>query len=97
VIEAASGGAALEQLHYDLPDVLVIDPLLPDVDGFALIEQVRTRSDGEALSILVVTAKELNESDRGRLNGNIRSVLAKRRLTQEGLHQYLGALGLVQL
>jgi CheY-like chemotaxis protein len=46
VITVTSGGAALDRLASDRPQVLVTDLGMPEMDGFQLIEQIRQLSDG---------------------------------------------------
>jgi PAS domain S-box-containing protein len=94
VVEAGDGAQALEALHGARPDLLLVDLLMPGTDGFAVVDEVRARPDLDDLPILVVTAKDLTESDRQRLTGRIQALLSKDRLSPERLREYLAALGL---
>jgi PAS domain S-box-containing protein len=93
VIEAESGGEALRMLGGVHADLVVLDLLMPETDGFAFVRAVRADPRWERLPILVVTAKDLTAEDRRRLNGRIQDVLAKTTLTQEKLGEHLRALG----
>jgi PAS domain S-box-containing protein len=95
LLEADSGRAALAHLEGELPDVVVIDPSLPDEDGISLIETIRHRADGARLPILLLTATGLGAEEHRRLNGHIHSVLSKRPLTADKLLQCLRNLGLL--
>jgi PAS domain S-box-containing protein len=95
LVEADSGRAALAELEGELPDLVVIDPSLPDEDGISLIETIRSRADGARLPILVLTATGLGDEEHRRLNGHIHSVLSKRPLTADRLLQCLRNLGLL--
>jgi PAS domain S-box-containing protein len=95
LVEAASAREGLAQLEAELPDLVVIDPSLPDEDGISLIEKIRGRADGARLPILVLTATGLGAEEHRRLNGHIHSVLSKRPLTADRLLQCLRNLGLL--
>lgn len=57
-IEAADGDEALAMIHSERPDLVVLDLALPKRDGFAVLEQVRAKTD---LPIIVLTARGLEE------------------------------------
>ena len=57
-VEAADGDEALAMIHSERPDLVVLDLALPKRDGFAVLEQVREKSD---LPIIVLTARGLEE------------------------------------
>jgi len=60
---ASSGIAGLEQLKRNLPDLLILDLLLPDVDGLEVCKRLRGDPDSAALHILMLTARG-EESDK---------------------------------
>ncbi len=60
VIEAADGRAALLILEEQLPDLVVLDVMLPEVDGFTVLSEVRSRTD---VPVILLTARS-EESDR---------------------------------
>jgi PAS domain S-box-containing protein len=96
VREAENARAALDVLAEEKPDVLLLDLMMPGMDGFALIHEVRRRPPFADLPILVVTGKELDEQERGRLQGQIQDFLGKERLTQAKIVQKLRQLGLIR-
>jgi DNA-binding response OmpR family regulator len=55
VVEAASGQAALQALDAARPALVILDILLPDVDGLALLRRIRARPDGATLPVLAMT------------------------------------------
>jgi CheY-like chemotaxis protein len=95
VREAANGREALALLNEEAPDLVLLDLLMPELDGFAVIEAIRARADLAGLPVLVVTAADLTGEDRERLNGHIQALLSKDRLSAEKLRRHLEALGLV--
>jgi PAS domain S-box-containing protein len=96
VREADNARAALAALAEERPDVMVLDLMMPGMDGFALIDEVRQQPPFADLPILVVTGKELDEQERERLQGQIQDFLGKDRLTQEKMAQKLRKLGLIR-
>src|SRR5919198_546981 len=55
VTEAASGVAALELFASEAPDIVVLDALMPDLDGFATCERLRRLPGGEHVPVLMLT------------------------------------------
>lgn len=76
-IVAEDGAACLELLKKQIPDVLVLDLMMPELDGFAVLERIRNNLETRDLPVIVVTAKDLTEEDRNKLTGNVFSVLEK--------------------
>lgn len=76
-IVADGGPQCLQLLKKALPDVIVLDLMMPDIDGFEVLERIRNRPDTVALPVVVVTAKDLTDEDRRKLTGNVSSILAK--------------------
>ncbi|MDH3600224.1 MAG: response regulator [Candidatus Tectomicrobia bacterium] len=77
VTEATNGQEALEQVAAQRPELIVLDLMLPQMDGFAFIEALRQREVGWSIPIIVVTAKDLTSDDRRRLNGAVEQILRK--------------------
>lgn len=63
LIEADSGARALEELHRQLPDLLITDLLMPDVDGFTVLASLRQA--GLAVRSIVISA-DIQASSRAR-------------------------------
>ena len=76
-IMAEDGAVCLELIKKQVPDVLVLDLMMPEPDGFAVLERIRGNPDTRDLPVIVVTAKDLTEEDRSKLKGNVFSVLEK--------------------
>ena len=86
-VQAAPGGAeALAALSQASPDLIVLDLMLPDVDGFQVLEQIRAMPAIAAIPVLVLTARELTRKDRNRLtNHHIQQCVQKGSLNREEL------------
>lgn len=76
--EADNGRVGLERLAAAVPDVIVLDLMMPEMDGFEFLAELRSRPDGRDVPVLVVTAKDLTVDDRRRLNGGVERVILKR-------------------
>jgi CheY-like chemotaxis protein len=59
------------------PDLVLLDLMMPDVDGFEVLETIRADDDLAETRIIVITAKSLTASERRRLSGQIELLLQK--------------------
>jgi PAS domain S-box-containing protein len=96
VLTASDGQEALELLRDERPDLIVLDLMMPRLDGFAVVEGIRARPDWQDVPVLIVTAKDVTEEERGRLKDHIQALLAKQKLTPERFYEQLSALGLLR-
>lgn len=71
VVEAANGREALECVRQRPPSVIVLDLMMPEMDGFEFLNQLRQQPEGQKIPVLVVTAKDLSEEERLYLNGSM--------------------------
>ena len=77
VAEAENGRVGLARLAEDIPDVIVLDLMMPEMDGFEFIAELRDRPEWRRIPVLVVTARDLSEEDRRRLDGGVREIIQK--------------------
>ncbi len=77
VEEAENGRRGLECLAASMPALIVLDLMMPEMDGFAFMEQLRGRPDGREVPVIVITAKDLTAEDHRRLNGEVSRILQK--------------------
>jgi signal transduction histidine kinase/DNA-binding response OmpR family regulator len=85
VDEAENGAQALERVSDRRPDLVVLDLMMPVMDGFDFLFEFRLREDCTAVPVIVVTAKDLTPEDRQRLNGGVARVVEKGPLTRTQL------------
>jgi CheY-like chemotaxis protein len=85
VTEAENGQAGLTALERSQPELIVLDLLMPGMDGFQFVEAIRRNESWRSIPVVVVTAKDLNEMDLQRLNGYVEGVLQKGEYSREDL------------
>jgi GAF domain-containing protein/CheY-like chemotaxis protein/anti-sigma regulatory factor (Ser/Thr protein kinase) len=77
VSEAENGRIALARLTEARPDIIMLDLMMPEMDGFEFLVEMRSRAEWRDIPVLVVTAKDLSAEERSRLNGDVERVLQK--------------------
>ncbi|HTP09492.1 MAG TPA: response regulator, partial [Anaerolineae bacterium] len=85
VLEAAGGAQALTVVQNDKPDLILLDLMMPEIDGFAVLETVKANPATHDIPVIVVTAKEITREDRERLNGKMAALYNKGMFTAEQL------------
>lgn len=77
VTAANNGLAGLEQVARKPPELILLDLMMPEMDGFQFVAEMEKHREWRSIPILVVTAKDLTEDDRLRLNGHVKNILQK--------------------
>ncbi len=77
VTEASDGLDALTRLSEARPDVIILDLMMPEMDGFEFLEEMRRKAQWHDIPVVLVTAKDLTDADRRRLNGGIDRIIQK--------------------
>jgi PAS domain S-box-containing protein len=87
---ACDGRHALDEMQVAPPDLVILDLMMPVMDGMALLEAIRQGPHFPTLPIIVLTAKELTEEERGRLKAQTSGILRKGGLFEEELKKLVG-------
>ncbi|MCL4275721.1 MAG: pyridoxal-phosphate dependent enzyme [Anaerolineales bacterium] len=77
ILEASNGREGLDLIQKELPDLVIIDLMMPEMDGFTVIEALRAKQETAVIPVIVVTAKELTPDEKDRLSGHIQALLQK--------------------
>ncbi len=86
VVVASGGAEALAAIKKAVPDGVVLDLMMPEVDGFAVLQEIRATPWTVSLPVLVLTAKELTADDRARLKqNNVQQLIQKGAIEREEL------------
>lgn len=89
VFEAENGRVALDRLPEAKPDLILLDLMMPVMDGFELLDKLRYSEEWREIPVVVMTAKHLTEEDRDRLRGGIEQLVQK---AEEGVESFLPSL-----
>jgi threonine synthase len=77
VSHASDGWEGLAWARQNIPDLIVVDLMMPGIDGFGLVEELRLDPRTRDIPIVVVSAKDITNQERERLEGNIEGLYQK--------------------
>ncbi len=83
--QAENGKVAFDRLAAQIPNIILLDLMMPVMDGFEFIRIVRHDARFANVPIVVITAKELTDEDRQRLANSVEEVITKSALDHERL------------
>ena len=92
VSEAEHGREALARVRERRPDLILLDLLMPEMDGFEFLAELHAEPAGPRIPVVVVTAADLTEDDHHRLNGGVERILLKQTYSREELLEILREL-----
>jgi CheY-like chemotaxis protein len=87
VSEAENGQLALEEIANEPPSLVLLDLIMPVMDGFDFVLEMRNRKASHEIPIVVVTAKDVTREDRRRLAGGVVGLIERGGLDQDSLVQ----------
>ncbi len=83
---ARNGKEALEQIDRELPDAMILDLMMPEVDGFTVLKQIRANEKTARIPVLILTAKHITKEELNFLKGNhIHQLIQKGDISRSGL------------
>jgi signal transduction histidine kinase/DNA-binding response OmpR family regulator len=85
VTEAENGRVALEEMEKDRPCLILLDLMMPEMDGFEFADRVRLRPEWRQIPIVVLTAKDVSAPERLRLSGYVETIVQKSGDSQDAL------------
>lgn len=77
LLEAANGIEAVELIRAQRPNLVILDLMMPEMDGFAVMEALKSDPTTAEIPIIVITAKELSAGEKERLRGHIQTLMQK--------------------
>jgi threonine synthase len=77
LIEASHGREAIALAKQEKPDLMILDLMMPEIDGFAVLDALKTNPETAEMPVIVVTAKTLTAQEQERLSGQIALLLQK--------------------
>jgi CheY-like chemotaxis protein len=82
-IEAANGTEGLQKAVMECPDVILLDLIMPEMDGFEVLERLKSNPDVCDIPVIVVTSKVLDEDEKRQLVARSLAILSKNVITRE--------------
>jgi signal transduction histidine kinase/CheY-like chemotaxis protein len=89
---AGNGREALDEIARAQPNLILLDLLMPEMDGFDFLAAYRKMPGYGGIPVIIVTAADLTEGDRRRLNGGVEHILQKAALSEDELLQQIRQL-----
>jgi threonine synthase len=77
IFEATNGREALELVQREHPDLLILDLMMPEMDGFAVLDALKNNPETALIPVIVSTAKELTKDEKKLLEGQIQALMQK--------------------
>src|SRR3989442_3619099 len=77
VAQAENGRVGLTRLAEKIPNVILLDLMMPEMDGFEFVAELRRTPEWRHIPVLVVTARDLSDEDRRRLYGGVQQINPK--------------------
>ena len=85
VVEAQDGREALDRIAEDKPGLILLDLMMPTMDGFEFLDELRKHTAWLSIPVLVITAKDLTAEERRRLDGRVNRIVQKGAYSREEL------------
>jgi signal transduction histidine kinase/CheY-like chemotaxis protein len=87
VLTATSGKKGIEIIENNQVDLVILDLMMPEMDGFMVLEKLKSNPNTKDIPIIIITAKDVTAEDRKRLDGRVELLLRKGIFTAEELIQ----------
>jgi CheY-like chemotaxis protein len=89
VLEAENGRVGLELVEAELPVVILLDLMMPEMDGFEFLKRFRQIPGGDAVPVVVVSAMDVTPAQRAQMNGGVVDIIPKSITTAKDVSKYL--------
>ncbi|MBB5022015.1 response regulator [Desulfurispira natronophila] len=85
ILEAANGEEALELMEKHNPCLILLDLIMPHMDGFAFARKLQTETRWKDIPVIILTSKDLTDEEKGSLEGQVTNILQKQAMAPENL------------
>ena len=89
VLTASGGKDGIDVARAQLPQLILLDLMMPGITGFDVVEALRTDATTKSIPIMVLTAKELTNEDKAALNGHVAAIFQRNSLAGSELVEWL--------
>ncbi|MDP2052613.1 MAG: response regulator, partial [Acidobacteriota bacterium] len=83
VLRAFGGADGIAVARRELPDVIVLDLMMPGVNGFDVVKALSEQPETARIPVLIVTAKQITTDDRAALNGFVAAIMEKTEFSRD--------------
>ena len=83
VVRAYGGAEGIAAARLQLPDVIVLDLMMPEMTGFDVVKSLSEQEATAGIPVLIVTAKQITADDRANLNGHVTAIMEKTEFSRE--------------
>lgn len=90
--EAANGRETLDLVDREHPDLLILDLMMPEMDGFTVLDILKNNPETAEIPVIVSTAKELTHDEKNRLQGQIQALMQKGGFMSDDLFEEVKSL-----
>ena len=90
VRSASNGKEGLEKVKQFKPGLILLDLMMPEMDGFEFAERLREKKEWLDIPVVVITAKDLSKEDLSRLKGNVETIMQKGSYSKDELLSEVG-------
>jgi threonine synthase len=77
IYEASDGKEGLKIINRERPNLIILDLMMPEMDGFSVLDAIKAKPETANIPVIVATAKELTGEEKNRLKGQIQALLQK--------------------
>ncbi len=92
IFEAENGRQAIELARTEKPDLMILDLMMPEVDGFGVLDALKEDEETAKIPVIVVTAKTLTPAEKRRLKGQVHSLMQKGEFMSDDLADEIRSL-----
>jgi GAF domain-containing protein/DNA-binding response OmpR family regulator/HAMP domain-containing protein/anti-sigma regulatory factor (Ser/Thr protein kinase) len=92
IIEASNGLEGLEVINKTLPNLIILDLTMPELDGFGVIDALKQTPKTASLPIIVITAKDLTPQEAQRIDGQVNALLTKGKFSDTELLAHIDTI-----
>lgn len=93
VLKAYGGKEGIDKVFQHKPDLILLDLMMPEVNGFDVVDKLKTSPETNTIPIIVITAKDLTQKDKEKLNHYVSLVVKKGTYSKERFLKDIAALG----
>jgi CheY-like chemotaxis protein len=92
ILQAENGRIGLEVMEKQIPELILLDLMMPEVDGFTFLSELRSKDKWRDVPVIILTAKDLSLDERRQLNTSAATIFQKTAFEQDELLQQIKGL-----